>query len=260
MLDVAACIVTYRSELGKLHQAVDSFRAQEGIKGALTLVDNASGADYMAQLRQIEGVSLIESGANRGFGFGHNIGIRAAPPHRYYLVMNPDVVIHPGTLRIMIDYMDRHPDIGLLLPQLRHPDGSLQYLNKRLPSVFDFFARRFLPKKLQQCRPIARKLDHFVMKDVGYDAPCEVAFASGCFMLFRAEALQQAGLFDEAFFMYLEDCDIGRRVAAFAKVMYIPDAVVTHHWARGSHHSWRLTWVMIRSMFHYYHKWGWKWL
>lgn len=259
MVEVAACIVTYRSDLGQLRQAVESFHAQ-GVESHLMVVDNNSGAEYVEQLCTLPNVQVIESGANKGFSYGHNIGMQHAPEHHFYLVMNPDVVLHEHCLHKMIGYMNEHTDIGLLLPKVLNPDGSIQYLNKRLPSVFDFFARRFLPKPLQQIKWVRRKLDYFVMRDVGYDKPVDVAFASGCFMFFRASNLQQVGRFDEAFFMYLEDCDMGRRIAKDARVAFYPEACITHHWARGSHTSWRLTWVMIRSMFHYYTKWGWKWL
>lgn len=260
MYDIAASIVTYRSDPQRLRAAVESLRAQEGVRTHLTLVDNHSGADYVAQLKRLKPDRLIEAGANRGFGFGHNIAIRQAPRHRYYLILNPDVVLHEGCLRAMVAHLDAHPDIGLLAPQVRFPDGTRQYLNKRLPSVFDLFARRFLPAPLKRAEWARRRMERYEMRDLGYDKPVDVPFISGCCMLLRADALQRCGGFDEGFFMYLEDCDLTRRVRQHASAVYYPGAVITHHWARGSHHSWRLTWVMLRSMLHYFNKWGWKWL
>lgn len=258
-LDIAASIVTYRCDLDKLDGAIESFLAQN-INASLTIVDNDSGEDYRARLREICGVQLLLAPRNGGYGYGHNLGIHAAAKHRYYLVMNPDVIVHDGALKIMIDYMDARPDVALLVPRVMHPNGQLQPLNKRLPNVFDFFARRFLPRRLRSLRWVAKRQRIYEMRDVGYSSQTEVPFPSGCFMLFRAEALAKIGGFDERFFMYLEDCDIGRRIAQHGKIMYLPDAAITHYWTRGAHHSKKLTWQFIRSMVLYFNKWGWKWL
>ncbi len=259
MPQLVACIVTHKSDLETLKAAVASFQACR-LDTPLIIVDNDSGEDYVAELRKIDGVTLIESGANRGFGHGHNVGRAQAPKSEYYLIMNPDVVIHDGCLEVMVDYMNAHGDIGLLAPKVLNPDGSPQYLNKRLPSVFDLFARRFLPTFLQRIPWIRRKMEAYEMRDVGYDTVVDVPFVSGCFMLFRSYALDKTGGFDERFFMYLEDCDITRRLNKHHRSVYLPGAVITHHWARGSHNSLRLMGVMLRSMWHYFHKWGWKWI
>ena len=259
MTTLAACIVTYRSDIAQLREAIESLQRCT-LPLSIAIVDNDSGADYVAQLRTIQGVTLLDSGANKGFGFGHNIGIKQAQPCDYYLIVNPDVVVHEGCIEAMATYMDANPDIGLLAPKVLNPDASLQPLNKRLPSVFDLFARRFLPKPIQNMPWCKARMERYTMMDIGYDAIIEVPFISGCFMVFRKPILDQLGGFDEGYFMYLEDCDITRRAAKLGRCVYYPHATITHHWARGSHKSARLMVVMIRSMIHYFNRWGWKFL
>ncbi len=257
---VAASIVTYRSNVYQLRKAVDSF-LEVNLATHLTIVDNDSGADYVASLRTFGQCELMDAGANGGFGFGHNIAIERAHPCDYYLVLNPDVEIKPGALEKMVDYLDDNLDIGLLVPRVKFPHGEPQYLNKRLPSVLDLFLRRFAPGPLQNIAFIRRRMERYEMRDVGYDYTTDVPFCSGCFMLFRKSVLDQVGPFDERFFMYLEDCDMTRRVVlAGHRAVYFPHAVIVHHWMRGSHKSLRLMVVMIQSMFAYFSKWGWKWL
>jgi GT2 family glycosyltransferase len=256
---LSACIVTFRSNLEQVKAAVESVM-RSAVPHRIHIVDNDSGPDYVAQLRQHLPCAVIESGANNGFGFGHNVGWRQAPQADYHLVLNPDVVVHEGTLEAMVAKMDAEPEIGLLVPRVHYPDGRLQPLNKRLPSVFDLFARRFLPGSIQRMPFFQRKMDRYIMLDVGYERELDVPFASGCCMLFRRDMLERIGGFDEGYFMYLEDADISIRVReAGYRVVYTPDAVITHHWARGSHTSRRLFKVMLDSMWYHYRKWGWTW-
>ena len=255
--DVAATIVTYNSNPDDVVRAVTSFR-QARLSTFLHVVDNASPGDYAARLQQRLDVPILRSGGNYGFGYGHNVGFRRAPASRYYLVLNPDIVIPPGSLETMVAYLEAHPEIGLLTPRILSPAGIQQHLNKRNPTVFDLAARRFLPAFLQRQRWIRRRMDRYVMLDCGYDEPLEVPYISGCFMLFRTETLRETGLFDEQFFLYLEDADITRRVREKARAVYFPGACVTHKWSRGSHRSWKLTWVTMRSAVTYFRKWGWQ--
>lgn len=257
---LAASIVTYHSPIDRLYEAIASFNRIK-LLSYLILVDNHSAPAYASQLQLIEGAEVIYNEANDGFGFAHNLAMRRADDCDYYLVMNPDVVIHDGTVEAMVDYMEKYKDIGLLVPKVLYPGGDLQPLNKRLPSVFDLFARRFFPEFIKKNPWVKERMDRYEMQDVGYDKVIDVPFASGCFMLFRREALDAVHGFDEEFFMYLEDCDITRRVNDKGfRAIYLPTVAITHHWARGSHKSIKLLFVMIRSMLHYFRKWGWKWL
>jgi GT2 family glycosyltransferase len=103
-------------------------------------------------------------------------------------------------------------------------------------------------------------MDHYTMRDVGYETSYDVPYMSGCFMLFRREILERIGGFDERFFLYLEDADITLRAAELSRAIYLPNVVITHSWNRGGHKTWRLTWVTIVSAYRFFSKWGWKWI
>lgn len=260
VLDIIGIIVTYRSDLKDVVPAVDSF-LDTTLDVSLLVVDNDSGAGYQEALTRALGgkARVIPSGRNGGFGFGNNIGLKYAPPSRYILLLNPDVVVHQGTLEMLARYLDDHPDVGMVSPKVLFPDGSLQPLNKRNPTVLDLFLRRFAPDFVKNLPKVKARLDHYAMMDVGYDAPCEVEFMTGCFMLARRELLEKVEGFDERFFMYLEDADLTRRLRSHARTMYVPEATITHRWQRGSHRSIRLMLVMFHSIWVYFSKWGWTW-
>ena len=145
MYDITACIVTYHCPVEEVAAAVASFY-DTSLNVHLIIVDNASGAEYVAQLKATvdSRAEIIDAGRNGGFGFGNNIGMMRAPATQYFLMLNPDVVIHKGTLETLKTYMDTHADVGACTPKVLYEDGTLQPLNKRRPTVFDLFARRFL--------------------------------------------------------------------------------------------------------------------
>ncbi len=151
--------------------------------------------------------------------------------------------------------MDENPEVGLMAPKIGYPNGDIQHLNKRDPSFFNLFARRFLPRFMQKSSPIKKKMDHYIILDKGYETNYEVPYMSGCFMLFRREIFEQLNGFDEKFFMYLEDTDITRRAREISKCIYNSKASIIHHWERGSYKSWKLTWISIKSSFYYFRKW-----
>lgn len=257
---VAAAIVTYKSPIEGVRKAVESY-LDTTLKVHLTIVDNASGEEYFRELKQLERehVTVLTAPRNGGFGYGNNYAMLRAPACDYFLFMNPDVIVHENALETLVDYLEKHPGTGVVSPKVLYEDGTLQPLNKRAPTVTDLFLRRFAPHFIQQVPLVRKRMEYYMMLDVGYDKPCEVEFMTGCFMLFKKKVLDRVGGFDERFFMYLEDADITLRTREHYRAMYVPDAVITHSWRRGSHKSLRLMLVMLHSMLVYFCKWGVKW-
>lgn len=256
MLELTAGIVTHNSDFTNLSNTVESYQRVK-LNKQLIIHDNSSSESYKSNLKNLNFDKLI-SGPNNGYSFGHNRIFDSTPLAKYHLILNPDVVIPLGTLEAMIKYMDTHHEVGLLVPKILNPDGSLQMLNKRQPSVFNLFARRFLPKFVQNFPKIQKKMENYVMMDKGYESSYEVPYMSGCFMLFRREVFEKINGFDESFFMYLEDADITRRASEISKCVYFHEKSITHHWSRGSHKSLKLTWISVKSSFTYFNKWGWS--
>ena len=146
----------------------------------------------------------------------------------------------------------------MVCPRILNEDGTDQYLNKRYPSVTDFFIRRFVPRPFQHW--FRERLDRYEMRDVGYDQMCDVEAMTGAFMLCRTDVLKAVAGFDPRYFMYLEDFDLSRTFQCQGwRTVYCPEASVTHYWTRDSHRNVKMTWRFIVSMCRYFGKWGWKW-
>jgi GT2 family glycosyltransferase len=102
-----------------------------------------------------------------------------------------------------------------------------------------------------------RALHDFEMRWSGYDRLMFVPYLSGCFMFLRTDALDQVGLFDERFFMYPEDIDLTRRLAAKFVTAYYPHVHIIHRHGAASHKSLRMFIVHALNIVKYFNKWGW---
>jgi GT2 family glycosyltransferase len=251
-------IVTFRTPLDMLAKLIDSL-ALSTIPTEIWLIDNTPELEYFQSLARFSNVRRVKSPINGGYGHGHNQAIKASAQASYHLIVNPDVIIHPGCLKTLIDLMEREQNIGLCVPKILFPAGELQPLNKRDPNVLDLVLRRFASAWIQDFPPIKRRMQRYIMMDYGYETSYDVPFASGCFMLFRKSLLRALGGFDERFFMYFEDADLSRRARAKSRVVYVPHATITHAWARGSHSNFRLMLTTFRSAAQYFSKWGVAW-
>lgn len=226
----------------------------------LLVVDNNSTDTTIAALQPYlldKRISLIENTTNYGFGAGHNQAIKQTDAS-YHIICNPDIVISHTTIPTMVAYLDQHPNIGILSPKLMNVDGSLQPNNHKHPTLLDLALRRLAPAWLKA--RFKKRMDAYLLLDMGYEAVCDVPFLSGAFMLCRTDVLKQVGGFDERYFLYFEDADLCRKIqAAGYRTVYFPDASVIHHWERAAYKSWRMTWIMLQSAIKYFNKWGYQW-
>lgn len=190
------------------------------------VVDSAS-ADATADIVRAEfpPVILIASAENLGYSRGNNLGLRAARG-RYLLVLNPDTQAAPEALAQMCAYLDTHPEVGLLGPQLVHADGARQSTRRRFPTL----ATGFFESTWAQSLAPRAMLDHYYARDLSDDAVSEVDWVVGAALLVRRAAYEQVGGLDEGFFMYSEELDWCRRLkAAGWRVVYFPAARIIHH-------------------------------
>ena len=221
----------------------------------LFLIDN-SPTDELKSLITDSRIEYFHNPSNPGFGTAHNIAIKKAIEigSRYHLVLNPDVYFEVGTIEKVVQYMDTNPHIGNLMPKVFYPDGSTQYLCKLLPTPYDWIGRRFNPFK----KMVDRRNEIFELRFTNYNKIMEVPYLSGCFMFLRLDAIKETGFFDEGIFMYGEETDLCRRLNIGGyKTIFFPEATIIHEFEKGSHKSWRLTWIGIQSAIYYFNKWGW---
>lgn len=255
LIDCTSSIVIYNNPPDMIRNAVKSFLSCS-LDIELHVVDNSQ---TQALKPHLDDLSIVYHfyGSNAGYGRGHNRALEVCSDSKYHVIINPDIIISPFAIEALTAFMDDNVDIGIVCPRILNPDGSIQYLNKRYPTVCDLFIRRFLPKSLVPL--FQSRIDQYEMKDVGYESVTDVEFTTGCFMFCRTSVLKLVGGFDPRYFLHLEDCDLGRMVQkAGFRTVYFPGASVIHEWGREPHKNYSMLFVMIKSMFKYFNKWGWK--
>ncbi|MBQ8503361.1 MAG: glycosyltransferase family 2 protein [Clostridia bacterium] len=250
-IKVSGCIVTYNAR-DKISPTIESvLEKTQGVDFTLYVVDNASSDGTAGFIKErFPQVVVIESEKNAGFGAGHN---RVIPflQSEYHVVINPDILLEDDVISELADYAETDGTIGLLSPQIRFADGKLQMLAKRNPTV------RFLGNHwFHKGDAPNRLMTEYCMLDMPDDKPFEITNATGCFMFFRTDVFMELGGFDERFFMYLEDCDIARRVSKKYKALHYPMATVYHLWERESKRNKKLLLIHIQSIIKYFLKWG----
>jgi hypothetical protein len=198
-------------------------------------------------------VTLIANAVNRGFTGGNNQGI-AASRGRYVMVLNPDTEVLGDALDQLVMYLDGHPDVGAIGPQLLNPDRSLQSSRRRFPTLATAF---FESTWLQGTAP-QRILTHYYMDDVPVSPTHEVDWLKGACTVFRRAVLDCVGVYDERnFFMYSEELDLCRRVkAAGWKIVYLPEAQVVHYVGQSSQQAVAARHIHFQtSKVRYFRKW-----
>lgn len=216
-----------------LRDCLQSLRsARDEVVFEVIVVDNASN-DGSADMVAIEfpEYTLIRSQTNLGFTGGHNLALGNCRG-RVLALLNSDTVVHANTLLRVVEFMDSNATVGVVGPRLLNPDGSLQLSCRHFPNPM---AAAFRNTILGRLFPNNRFLRDYLMTDFAHDKPREVDWVSGAALFFRAELASKIGFLDDKFFMYCEDVDFCKRAWDVGwRVVYLPDAVITHAIGRSS--------------------------
>lgn len=250
MLNVS--IVLYRPDWEQVSALTHALLQSQRVN-RVYWIDNSPQAAEQLPL-QSERIQYQHNPTNLGYGAAHNIAIRESIYDNipFHLVINPDIILDTKELDRMLDFVSQNPLVGSLMPKVTYPNGQLQYLCKLLPTPLDVFGRRFLPASW-----IAQRNHRYEMRASGYDKIMNIPYLSGCFMLLRTEAVKQARLFDERFFMYPEDMDLTRRIHRHYLTVYFPHATIIHNHEKASYKSLKMLWIHMVNMCRYFNKWGW---
>ena len=250
-MDLSVVIVNYQTFELTRNTINSIFEYSYPFSYEILVVDNASTDDSLSKLQDYfkDKVTFIASKENNGFAAGNNQALRVAKG-RYVLLLNSDTIVWENTLEDIYNYMEKHTDVGASGCRVLLENGDLDKACKRsFPNVKNSFFRLFHI-------PTNSKDDNYNLDDLPDDEIYEIDCLTGAFMFMRAEALNEAGLLDETFFMYGEDIDLCYRIKkAGWKIIYYGESKITHlKGASSKKQKNKLIYEFYRAMYIYYKK------
>jgi GT2 family glycosyltransferase len=200
----------------RLLECVESLGRQTRRDFEVVIIDN-SGQGLVRRNQTGGGARIIENQRNAGFGGAVNQGLRASAAP-FLATLNDDALAHTGWLDALVRALQRRPDAGMCASQVRF------FGEPRLDSAGMLIARDGSSKQ----RGFGRPPEDFPVAE-------ETLLPSGSAALYRRDMLQELGGFDDDFFLYCEDTDLGLRARwAGWKCLYVPEAVVEHHYSHSA--------------------------
>ena len=213
---LVSAIVLNHNGRDHLEECLDSLVAQTHRSLEILLVDNGSedGSCEKARARYGDAILILENERNEGFAAGCNRGIRESSGEWIFL-LNDDAVADPSAVEELMRFAASRPEVGML---------ACRVMRYRDPAFFDSTGLLIYPDGVS--RPRA-----WQEKDLGqYEVADEVLAPHGAAAALRRSMLDEVGLFDEDYFAYLEDLDLGvRGQLAGWTCWYVPGARIRHH-------------------------------
>lgn len=256
-------VINYRTPDLTLRAVEAALRELDAIpESGVVLVENDSrDGSYERFVEEIAArgwtkrVTLSKSPHNGGFSYGVNQGVRpslaSSDPADFYYLLNSDATPQPGSIAILLRFLEEHPEVGIAGSQIYGTDGALHETAFRFPNLPAEFA-----STAQGVPGLARWLDTRITALPIPTADSRVDWLAGASMLIRRRVFEDAGLFDERYFLYYEETDFCRhaRAAGWA-TWYLPKSRVEHvgsastgwmdfnrrrtpHWFRSRRYYW----------------------
>ena len=229
MMDLTVSIINTnnRELLGGCLESI--FTNSSGISLEVYVIDNNShdGSVEMVSSRFPQ-VKVIKNDRIDGFAANHNKVLHRSQG-RYVCILNEDTLICPHAFERMIAFMDQHPDVGAIGPQILHKDGGGVQLEcaRKFPTLFTEFCRN---TGLTKLLPKSRIFGGVLMGYWDHNDTREVDCLSGACMIVRTSAMKEIGLLDERFFMYSEDDDwLYRLKKGGWRVFFLHRAHILHY-------------------------------
>jgi GT2 family glycosyltransferase len=247
-------IVTYNHSLTQISRVIKCIIKEKGVSD-IYIIDHSKNTELSTIANLDKRIYYYSNPLNPGFGSGHNFAVNIAEERliKFHFIVNPDIFFDPGVMDTMSNFMSSKDNVGLLMPKLLYPDGSIQFLPKFLPNILlILFRKLFISKYI-----FKNIIEEYELRNYVSDAPIDVPTISGCFCLINIPIFKEFNGFDESYFMYFEDWDISRKINKKYYTIYYPAVSVYHEYERGANKNFKLFYHFICSMVRYFNHWGW---
>lgn len=225
-MDISILMVNYKTSKLAV-DAISSIKDKtHGISYEIIVVDNGSNDNSLNDILKVHpNVICKDAGGNLGFGLGNNFGSNFATG-KYLFLLNTDTLLKNNAIKILFDYMEANPKVGVCGGNLFDYNDKLTHsFGFEMPSVFTTFKYVFLPTRIF----VRGKKANFIRGFNDSGMPLEVGYITGADMMLRRDVFFQVGGFDKDFFMYCEESEMTNRIRKLGlKVMSVPNAEIIH--------------------------------
>ena len=222
-VDLSVIVVSWnvRNYLAPCLRSIQA--AVKGLRAEIFVVDNASkdGSAWMVA-QDCPEINLIANRQNLGFGRANNQALRLSRG-KYALLINPDTLVPPDAVHLMMDFIDTHPRAGIVGPEQRDEHGRLQLNWVR------WVPRVLLEYTIEQVASLGRERTQIL-----FPRPRQVAILNGGCWLVRKQAMDEIGHFDPDLFLYGEEPDVCNRMRAARWEIWLQRSVEILHYRRKS--------------------------
>jgi hypothetical protein len=191
-MKLSVVIVTHNSG-SVLSECLEALRRDTSIPFEIIVVDNSSSDETMSILARDSSLRFRQNSANVGFAAGCNQGLALATGE-YFVLLNPDVIVHHHSLDRLASWLDANPAVGIVGPQSTDANGAVQRYQTARPGILSYITRIL-------------GYDTITLSAVHDRRPVETDWVSGLCLMARRHMLKDIGGFDDGFFMYSEDVD-----------------------------------------------------
>ena len=206
----------------ELAAMVQSLPAAVSVPWELVVVNNGEDNDVVLQL-EAEGATVIRPGENLGYGRAANLGIEGAQGS-WAMVVNPDVVFGPGSIDTMLHGAKEWPQGGVFGPLIRTPEGDVYPSARKFPRLVSGIGHALLAN-VWPGNPASRAY----RENTDVHRAHVVDWLSGSCLLVRVPAFRAAGGFDDSYFMFFEDTQLGEDMSAAGwQCVFLPEAEIVH--------------------------------
>jgi len=243
-------VVDNNSQDGSVELVRSMFPSSEGENKQGFSDNGASGTiEILAQ-----NIKLIAAKENLGHHKGNNLGIKNSSG-KYVVISNTDIAVMDDAFDKMYRFMELHPEIALVGPKLKNPDGSIQMSCMRFPHLLTPFYRRTFLGKMKFAQT---ELHQYLMEDFDHQDTKPVDWILGACEMVRRGAIDKVGGLDEELFMYFGDVAWCKKFwQAGLPVYYFADCDIIHYHKRESAGSGifsKIFWIHIIDWFKYLRK------
>ena len=207
---------------------MDSFHSTNlNGKFQVVVVDNASRDETAGIIKEkkTKNLNFIQNTVNVGFTKAVNQGIKIVGGE-YIFILNPDTQLTEGSVERLLKTISSDNTIGLVAPQLRFPNGGIQYSCRRFPTFWNVLTEM---TGLSRIFHRIRLLNGWKMGDFDHKMERDVDQPAGAALMVKKDLLEGLGGLDERFPMFFSDVDLCKRIKDMGKkIVFCPDAVITH--------------------------------